>query len=115
MLTPEKLLELSVSDLEKELKANAYDNAVLNAAIDLEKDGQNRTTAIEALSKALQDEPSADAETEATLRVAKGRAVTSLRGILGEGTIATARDFNTGTDAIDKLVEIGVLEVVEAE
>lgn len=121
MLTPEKLLELSVSDLEKELKANAYSNEVLTEALGREVAGQQRKTAIEAIEQAIEanddvtPEPELGATASAALRVAKGKAVTSLRGILGEGTLVSARDFNTGTDAIDKLVSIGVLEAVEAE
>lgn len=45
--------------------------------------------------------------------VAKGRSVTSLRGILASGTEVSARDFS-GEGSVESLLKAGVLEEQEA-
>lgn len=41
--------------------------------------------------------------------VAKGRSITSLRGILADGAACSARDFHDGDDAISRLVRLGAV------
>lgn len=42
--------------------------------------------------------------------IAKGKALTSLRGLLGEGEKVAAKDFHGGQDAIKRLLDGGHLE-----
>lgn len=51
----------------------------------------------------------AAAELEAVLVIAPGRAVTSLRGILGPGVVTTARDYAGGADTLASLVRAGTV------
>lgn len=45
-------------------------------------------------------------------RVAKGRSITSLRGVLDAGTVVGARDFPGGEDTLCDLIKCGaVVEV----
>lgn len=51
--SPEELASLSVSDLTSELSLNEYSNDVLTIARDIEVNGKNRSTAIEAYDAAI--------------------------------------------------------------
>ena len=42
--------------------------------------------------------------------IAKGKSLTSLRGLLGEGERVTAKDFHGGQDRINDLVDAGSIE-----
>lgn len=42
-------------------------------------------------------------------KVAFGKSITSLRGILSEGDVVSPRDFSGGKDTFDKLVEGGYI------
>lgn len=43
-------------------------------------------------------------------RVPKGKAITTRRGIRGEGEVITARDVSGGREKLDALVDAGLLE-----
>lgn len=51
--TAEELAKLSVSDLTSELSINEYSSDVLTIARDIEVNGKNRSTAIEAYDAAI--------------------------------------------------------------
>ncbi|MEC7520165.1 MAG: hypothetical protein VYE22_09890 [Myxococcota bacterium] len=48
-------------------------------------------------------------KTKAPFTVAKGKSVSSRRGILGPGDEVSARDFAAGAERLDELVDAGVL------
>lgn len=49
-------------------------------------------------------------EPDGTLRVAKGRSVTTQRGILAEGKEIRAEDLSGGQSSLSKLIDKGVVE-----
>lgn len=44
-----------------------------------------------------------------SLKVADGKSITSLRGIIGEGQTVSNSDFNGGAETVSRLVKIGLL------
>lgn len=121
LLTAAALVALSVSDLEDALKANTYPEATLKEALKLENEKEDtRKTAIEALEGALPDaaaKAAAKAKEEAEAEAAKnqtviapGKAVTSLKGILEEGTPVSADMFPGGQKTFNSLKEKGFIK-----
>jgi len=111
------LVALSVADLEEELK-NVYPSETLEEALSLEKaKSDSRKTAIEALEDSIKDIAEADAaakaEADAAAKrpvIAEGKSLTSLKGILGEGTPVTPEHFPGGQETFDNLKKSGFIE-----
>lgn len=104
------LIALSVSNLEAQLAAHEFTADELAEAIELEKAGDNRKTAIEALeatqSELLATELADDAEPELPpYTVAEGKSLTTKRGILANGQEITAKDLAGGQACLDLLVK----------
>ena len=111
LITVAALLALSVSALEEELKANQYPLETLNEALEVESAKTDaRKTAIAALEDSIKDIAEADAAAKAeaeTVVIAKGKSLTSLKGILGEGTPVTPEMFPGGQETFDNLKSKG--------
>lgn len=112
LLLASALVALSVADLEAELK-NAYPLETINEALGMEAGKtDSRKTAIEALTDAA-EEAAAKAEAEAAKNqtvIAPGKSLTSLKGILGEGTPVTPAHFPGGRETFDNLKKCGFIE-----
>ena len=115
LLIASALVALSVADLEAELK-NVYPAETLEEALGLEKaKSDSRKTAIEALEDSIKDIADAAAKAEADTAakgpvIAKGKSLTSLKGILGEGTPVTPEHFPGGQETFDNLKKSGFIE-----
>ena len=109
----QELIALSVAKLVDALDADTYTAEELNEAIQLERDGQNRSTAIEAIEDALKDVEAVDKLEAAGLVVAKGKSITSLVGIRDAGEEVTAEMLVHGDKSLEQLHKAGFL--VEAE
>ena len=101
------LIALSVSALEDELDANTYAVDELHEAIEAERAGQNRKTAIEALERQL-PEPEPEPEPEG-YKVAKGKSLTTFAGIKDEGDEITPDMVAGGTKQLEYLKSKGYL------
>lgn len=108
LLVAAALAALSVSKLEAELE-NGYPAETLEEALGLEKAKEEpRKTAIEALENA---KPQTPAEEEvASPVIAKGKSITSLKGILEEGTPVSPDMFPGGQETFDDLKEKGFIK-----
>jgi Asp-tRNA(Asn)/Glu-tRNA(Gln) amidotransferase A subunit family amidase len=100
------LIALSVSKLELALKEDEYTVEEILEAMAAEKEGQNRSTALEALEDAL---PEPEPEPEPAYTLAQGKAITTKRGILSSGQPITAKDLSGGQDVLDKFVTKGLV------
>lgn len=103
-----ELNELSVSKLTLALAEHDYTSEELWEAIQIERDGQNRSTAILAIENALEG-PDDDDDAQGYV-VAEGKAVTSRVGILDSGQSVTAEMFIHGEETIATLIERGVIK-----
>jgi len=131
LLIASALVALSVADLEAELK-NVYPAETLEEALGLEKaKSDSRKTAIEALEDSIKDiaEAAAKAEADAAAKaeadaaakaeadaaakgpvIAKGKSITSLKGILSEGDAVSPEHFAGGQETYDHLKKRGFIE-----
>ncbi len=112
-LTIAVLVALSVTKLEAELVSTAYSAEELAEALALEQGKENtRSTAVEAIQEALalaeQPEPQPEPKAKG-LRVPKGKAMTTLSGIKGEGEVITADMVSGGEAQLALLKKKGLL------
>ena len=108
-LTAQELVSGSVSGLETALKESTYTCEELQEALDLEKSGSNRVTAIAALEDAIEDLSETEESTSGVLTPAKGKCITSKRGILSHGDTVDATALAGGEAALSALIESGVI------
>lgn len=108
------LTSLSVSALTKHVESGEYSVEELNEALDAEKAGENRKTALTVIKAAITDatveaeEPKGRA---AGLYVCDGKSITTKAGIKSSGDEVTEKMIS-GSSA-EKLVKKGFLEVQE--
>ena len=103
------LIALSVSKLTAALAEHDYTAEELNEAIVLERDSQNRSTAIEAIEDVLED----GADKPSGLVVAKGKSITSKVGVRDSGEEVTADMLPNGEKSLELLEKAGILVAAE--